>query len=96
MPKEPKPRKYLVKSPVSNFVGVGAAGVQFAYGRAEVNEGWVLDWYKEHGYKVSEIVEQTKDIDKLTVAELKELAQAEGLEFDSKATKADLIALLGE
>ena len=96
MSKEPKPRKYLVKSPVPNFVGVGAAGVQFAYGRAEVNEGWVLEWYKEHGYEVSEIVEQPKDLDKLTVAELKERAQAEGLEFDGKATKADLIALLGE
>ena len=39
---------------MKNFCGVGAAGVQFAYGKAEVHEGWVLDWFKEHGYKVTE------------------------------------------
>ena len=44
---------FIVETPVKNFCGVGAAGVQFAYGKAEVNEGWVLDWYREHGYKVT-------------------------------------------
>jgi len=45
---------YIVETPVKNYNGIGAGGVQFAYGKAEVNEGWVLDWYKEHGYKVTE------------------------------------------
>lgn len=45
---------YIVETPVKDFCGVGAAGVQFAYGKAEVCEGWVLDWFKEHGYKVTE------------------------------------------
>lgn len=45
---------YIVEAPVKNFCGVGAAGVQFAYGKAEVREGWVLSWFKEHGYKVTE------------------------------------------
>lgn len=49
-----KAKVYIVETPVKNFVGVGAGGVQFAYGKAEVNEGWVLDWYREHGYKVTE------------------------------------------
>lgn len=44
---------YIVEAPVKNFCGVGAAGVQFAYGKAEVCEGWVLNWFKEHGYKVT-------------------------------------------
>ena len=43
---------YIVETPVKDFCGVGAAGVQFAYGKAEVNEGWVLNWFKKHGYKV--------------------------------------------
>lgn len=47
-------KKYLVEAPNKDFVGVGAAGVQFAYGKAVVHEGWVLEWYKEHGYKVTE------------------------------------------
>jgi hypothetical protein len=41
---------YIVEAPVKDYVGVGAAGVHFANGKAEVREGWVLDWYKEHGY----------------------------------------------
>jgi hypothetical protein len=45
---------YIVETPVKNFCGKGAAGVHFSYGKAEVNEGWVLDWFKEHGYKVTE------------------------------------------
>ena len=47
-------KAFIVEAPVKNFCGIGAAGVQFAYGKAEVNEGWVLDWFKEHGYKVTE------------------------------------------
>ncbi len=47
-------KTYIVETPVPDFCGVGAAGVQFAYGKAEVNEGWVLEWFKEHGYKVTE------------------------------------------
>lgn len=45
---------YVVKAPVKDFCGVGAAGIHFANGEAEVREGWVLDWFKEHGYKVAE------------------------------------------
>lgn len=45
---------YIVETPVEGFCGIGAAGVHFAYGKAEVHEGWVLDWFKEHGYKVTE------------------------------------------
>lgn len=45
---------FIVEAPVKDYVGVGAAGIHFANGRAEVKEGWVLDWYREHGYKVTE------------------------------------------
>lgn len=58
MAKDNKAKKavklYIVETPVKDFCGVGAGGVQFAYGKAEVAEGWVLDWFKEHGYKVTE------------------------------------------
>ena len=54
--KEKKVKKFKITSPIKNYVGVGAGGVQFAYGFAEVNEGWVCDWYKDKGYKVEEIV----------------------------------------
>ena len=52
---------YIVETPVPGFCGVGAAGVQFAYGKAEVREGWVANWFKEHGYKVTEKPTETKE-----------------------------------
>lgn len=45
---------YIVETPVVGFCGIGAAGVHFANGKAEVVEGWVLNWFKDHGYKVTE------------------------------------------
>ncbi len=45
---------YIVETPVKDFCGIGAAGIHFANGKAEVCEGWVLEWFKEHGYKVKE------------------------------------------
>ena len=47
-------KTFIVESPVKGFCGIGAAGVNFAYGKAEVKEGWVLNWFREHGYKVTE------------------------------------------
>ena len=51
---------YIVETPVKDFCGVGAGGVHFAYGKAEVHEGWVLDWFRERGYKVTEKAEWEK------------------------------------
>lgn len=48
--------KCIVHTPVKNFCGE-VAGVQFAYGKAEVKPGWILNWFKEHGYKVEEVSE---------------------------------------
>lgn len=48
------PKKYLVKTKVKNFNGI-VAGVHFAYGKAEVFEGWILEWFKEKGYIVEEV-----------------------------------------
>jgi len=41
-----------------NYNGIGAGGVQFAYGKATIAGGTIVNWYKEHaGYKVEEILE---------------------------------------
>lgn len=45
---------YTVTAPVAGYCGVNAGGVQFAYGKAQVKAGWVLEWYRQHGYKVEE------------------------------------------
>lgn len=49
-----KEKTFLVKTPVKNFNGE-VAGVQFAYGKAEVKEGWILEWFKEKGFEVEEV-----------------------------------------
>ena len=58
---EQEPKKFRITSPVEGYVGIGAGGVQFAYGGAEVNECWVCDWYREKGYTVEEITEKAAD-----------------------------------
>lgn len=49
-----KEKTYNVYTPVKNFNGI-VAGVQFAYGKAKVKDGWVLGWFRERGYIVEEI-----------------------------------------
>ena len=45
-----------------NYVGVGAGGVQFAYGQATVHaDSTIVGWYREHeGYEVTEITEEAE------------------------------------
>lgn len=40
---------YTVETPVKNYNGT-VAGVHFAYGKAQVRSGWILNWFKENGY----------------------------------------------
>lgn len=40
----------------AKFCGVGAGGVQFAYGKAQITGGRMVAWFREHeGYEVTEI-----------------------------------------
>ncbi len=44
------------------FCGIGAGGVQFAYGKAQIAGGRIVDWFREHkGYEVTEIHEAPAD-----------------------------------
>lgn len=82
---------FIVETPVKNFVGVGAGGVHFAYGKAEVCEGWVLDWYREHGYKVTE---KAKPLDKMNAAELKAYAAENGIDISAAKNKDEILATI--
>lgn len=50
--KAKEPKKFLVETPVKNYHGE-VAGVHFAYGKAEVCEGHILNWFRKKGYKVT-------------------------------------------
>ena len=85
---------YIVETPVENFCGVGAGGVQFAYGKAEVNEGWVLNWFKKHGYKVTEKPADRPAADPLsgmTKDNLKAYAAEHGIDLTDVPDKKEAI-----
>lgn len=48
-----------------DYIGIGAGGVQFAYGEAKVSaNSAIVSWYKEHtGYQVEEITEDATEKD---------------------------------
>lgn len=54
--KTKKVKKYIVKTQVKDYNGI-VAGVQFAYGKSavELQEGWILEWFREKGYIVEEV-----------------------------------------
>lgn len=54
---EKKTKGYIVTVKGNpNFVGIGAGGVQFAQGKAEITSARMAAWFREHeGYEVKEI-----------------------------------------
>lgn len=66
-----KKKHYEVKTSIEDYCGIGAAGVQFAYGKAEVYDEWVAQWFKEHGYTVEEVKEETEAVSEAPKTEAK-------------------------
>ena len=66
-----KKKHYEVKTPVKDYCGIGAAGIQFAYGEADVYDEWVAQWFKEHGYTVEEVKEETETVSEAPKTEAK-------------------------
>nr|DAO64939.1 MAG TPA: hypothetical protein [Caudoviricetes sp.] len=66
-----KKKHYEVKTPIEDYCGIGAAGVQFAYGKAEVYDEWVAQWFREHGYTVEEVKEETEAVSEAPKTEAK-------------------------
>lgn len=66
-----KKKRYEVKTPIEDYCGIGAAGVQFAYGKAEVYDEWVAQWFEEYGYTVEEVKEETEAVSEAPKTEAK-------------------------
>lgn len=51
-----KPKMFLIKNVANpDYCGIGAGSVQFAHGQATIEEGRMVEWFKEHkGYSVTE------------------------------------------
>lgn len=88
-------KTYIVETPIPNFCGIGAAGVQFANGKAEVKDGWVANWYKEKGYKVTEKGDLF-NVDKAKLDELRAYAAENGIDIPEDAKVDDIRTAIKE
>ena len=66
------------------------AGVSFVNGEGETENEWLIQWFKNKGYKVAE----EKKLEDLTVSELRKIAAGKNIEGYSDMRKAELIKAL--
>jgi hypothetical protein len=43
----------IIKAPNKQYSGVSAS-LTFVNGKAETNDKWLIEWFKNHGYEVEE------------------------------------------
>lgn len=82
---------FIVESPIENYCGIGAGGVHFAYGKAEVQDGWVLEWYRNKGYKVTPKV---TNFDSMKKDDLIEYAKEKGINLGDSTKVDDIKAII--
>lgn len=66
------------------------AGVSFVNGEGKTKDEWLIQWFKNKGYKVVE----EKKLEDLTVNELRKIAAGKNIEGYSDMRKAELIKAL--
>lgn len=52
--------KVKIKSPNPTYNGVSAS-LQFVKGEAETDDKWLVEWFKNRGYKVEELADDPKE-----------------------------------
>lgn len=86
-----------VKAPNPQYNGL-SANVQFINGVGETDDPKRLDWFRAHGYEVEDAPEKEPaaetDVDKMTVAELKEYAARNDIELGDATKKEDILAAI--
>ena len=66
------------------------AGVSFINGEGETENEWLIQWFKNKGYRVVEEIR----LEDFTVSELRKMAVEKGIEGYSDMRKAELIEAL--
>jgi hypothetical protein len=89
-----------VKAPAGN-INQTIAGVAFVDGVAETTDTWALAYFTRHGYTIDTNAlpaslswSESKDPESMTVAELRDYADASGVSLDGLTKKADILAAI--
>lgn len=98
-------KKFNIEAPAEGFTGI-SFGVPFLQGKGQTDDPWLVQRFKESGYKVTEdgTPEDVKPEDKgddknltgLGYEELKAKAKGLGLEFPGNISGDNLKAMLKE
>lgn len=76
-------------APNKNYNGLSAS-VMFVNGIGECTDPYLISWFKKKGYRV----EEELNLDKMTVLELKEYAEANGIDLGGLSKKAEILEKL--
>lgn len=86
-----------IYSPNKGYTGVSAS-VAFFKGVGETEDKRLIEWFKQHGYKVDEIeqnhqtnTENEKPVDEMTVDELKAYAEGKNIDLTGLTKKEDIL-----
>lgn len=78
-----------IHAPNKNYNGLSAS-VMFVNGIGECTDPYLISWFKKKGYRV----EEELSLDKMTVAELKEYAETNGIDLGGLTKKAEILEKL--
>lgn len=87
-----------IYSPNKSYTGVSAS-IAFSKGIGETEDTHLIEWFKEHGYKIVEETEQNqqtnieneKPVDEMTVDELKAYAEGKNIDLTGLTKKEDIL-----
>ena len=82
-----------VTTPVEGFNG-NVIGVNFADGKAEVEDEGQLSYFARHGYAIGEAKSVEKAFTQLNKSELIALAEAEGIDISEAKTNDEIRATI--
>lgn len=78
-----------IYAPNGKYNGM-SAGVRFVGGVGETDNGYLIDWFKNHGYK-TEVKTQTNALEDMKMDELKAYAEAHGIETKGMRSKTEVL-----